>query len=309
MDPDEHVFYMRDGRRLTSMRVAGLALELAFSWVRSGLGVFGVGLPHVANVLVEDVAPNRPDARKCSRTFSVKDVHQQAILAALADILMRLHHAGYALVAALVPQRGHNAKHDLVLEHRVVGQVCRGQHTCEIKMRTYPSNRELMRSDCAGLFQAACHEGCRDSDRWLGQLVVVAELASDGTFMQTRAELLVRGRSRNVPMNVWGYEGRPCVAPPRVAPKAAPRPPAAAAKAAARRPVAMRAPALPKIPWATVWAQLTKYNAAWTTERVALLKGFISMTFKVFKNLGFRKHSKSIQNIQKTLKAFTTIAF
>lgn len=43
MDPDERRFYMPDGRRLTAVRVAGFALELALQWIDS-VGLFGLRL-------------------------------------------------------------------------------------------------------------------------------------------------------------------------------------------------------------------------------------------------------------------------
>lgn len=269
MNPEQHVFFMPDGRRLTAVRVAGLGLEKAFEWVHS-IGLFALQLVHVASVQVDMVAAKCPVARRSSEMFGVKDVHQQAILDAVGDILPRLHAAGYAIVGVIVPQNGYKSAHDLVLEYRQVDGKCNGQYSCELKLRTYPAKRELMRSDCAGLFQTAC----RESTKWLGQFVVVAEISSDGRFLRSRAELLIRDRRRSEAKNVWGWGGRPCVPPQRISEPVAP------VLAPMRA-----APSGPKRPWQTVWAELTKYDASWADERVVLLKDF-------FQKLGGRFKGK-----------------
>ena len=229
-------------------------------------------LAHFARVEVADVTEGTSTTRR-KVTFNVQVGHRQTIMDGIQDALPRLHHAGYARVGVLVPQRGHLAKHGTVFEHRKVGEPCRCQYSCEWKLRSCPAHRREMRKDCAGLFQAACNE----STQWLGQIIVCIEITSDGNFLQTRAELLVRGRSRDEPINLWGWQGAPCLAPPRpnlpvarvhatAAPKAAARPPPV--------PAPMRAAPPPKRPFATVWSNLRKYNASWTTDRVVLLKQF-----------------------------------
>ena len=84
---------------------------------------------------------------------------------AVHDVAARFLNAGFVIVNAVVPQSGyHLCCHDLVLQVWKVGQRCRGESSGELKLRTAPANRELMRKDCAGLFQQAC----RSSEEWLG---------------------------------------------------------------------------------------------------------------------------------------------
>ena len=267
MDPDENKYFMPDKRRLTAVRVAGLALEKAFGWVHK-IGLFALQLAHVASVQVNEVAAQHVDARKSSESFAVKAVHQQAVLDAVGDILPRLHTAGYALAGVTVPQKGHKSAHDLVLEHRRVGVKCEGQYSCELKMRTAPAKRDLMRADCSGLFQTAC----RESTKWLGQLVVVAEISPEGCFLRSRAELLLRNRPRSEAMNLWGWPG------------------GRAAMCAAPAPVPLRVqlalPPASKRPWQTVWADLKKWDASWSDERVVLLKEFFLNLGDSFKGKG-----------------------
>ena len=275
MDPDTSPHYMRDKRRLTAERVAGFALEVAFKWAHA-LGLFGLQLKHVAMVKVDDVAPKRPEATKRSATFAVKDVHQQAVCDATADILPRFNEAGFVVVGVVVPQKDYPAAHDLVLEHRIIGAKCHGQYTCELKLRTLPANRTKMRSDSAGLFQVAC----RSDAKWLGQLVVVAEIDSRGRFVQSRAELLMEDRPRSEPLNLWGWGGRPCAGPPTVDARGqqSVKPPVLVSMRASPPPMMpVRPPLPPKPSWATVWSGLTKYNAGWSApERVVLLKAFFA---------------------------------
>ena len=200
MDPLTNKHYMRDGRLLTPERVAGFALEVAFACVVTH-GLYDLSLAMWASVEVEDVAPKRPENTRRTQCFQVTAKHQQLVFDAVDDIVPRLQELGYAIVNAIVKQAGHHACHDLILELRKVGQRCRGQYSCELRLRTFPSNRLLMRSDCAGLFQVAT----RKSDRWLGQLIVVAEMTSEGKFLKSKAELILRGQPRADAFNLWGY--------------------------------------------------------------------------------------------------------
>ena len=253
------------------MRVAGFALELAFQWLHS-VGLFALGAAHFASVSVSVTEGSSQTLRK--RTFSVLAIHQEAIMRGIQDVLPRLHHAGFVIVGTLVPQKGHCGKHDVVLEHRKIGEPCIGQYSGELKIRTRPAERTLMRGDCAGLFEAAT----RESSKWLGQVIVCIEVSDAGVFLQSRAELVVRGRPRNEAVNLWGWVGAPCLAPPRpnlpgaVQPAARAMPKAVAGPPPAPPP--MRAAPLPKPSFASVWAKLRKYNADWANDRVVLLKQY-----------------------------------
>ena len=207
MDPESGRFFTYDKKRLTRERVAGFALELAFQWLLS-LGQFGLTLAHFARVSLAVSQDTSETTRKV--TFGVQEVHQQAIKDAVDDVLPRLQSAGYRLVNAVVPQKGYSAAHDLVLERCAIGEPCLGQYSGELKLRTYPANRVFMRSDCAGLFRAACAE----STKWLGQVIVCVEISPHGKFVRSRAELLVRGRPRHEASNLWGWVGAPSLAPP-----------------------------------------------------------------------------------------------
>ena len=270
MDPESGRFFTYDKKRLTRERVAGFALELAFQWLLS-LGQFGLTLAHFARVSLAVSQDTSETTRKV--TFGVQEVHQQAIKDAVDDVLPRLQSAGNRLVNAVVPQKGYSAAHDLVLERCAIGEPCLGQYSGELKLRTYPANRVFMRSDCAGLFRAACAE----STKWLGQVIVCVEISPHGKFVRSRAELLVRERPRHEASNLWGWVGAPSLAPP---PKNAPvAPPVVRAvpKAAAGPPRALpptRAAPPPKRPFKQVWDALQKYYASWPTEPVVLLKQF-----------------------------------
>ena len=45
--------------------------------------------------------------------------------------------------------------------------------------------------------------------RWLGQLVVVAEMTSAGKFLKSKAERVLRDQPLDDASNLWGYQGRP----------------------------------------------------------------------------------------------------
>ena len=274
MDPLANKHYMPDGRLLTPERIAGFALEVAFSCVVA-YGLYELKLAMWSEVEVKNVAPKRPEATKRTQRFQVAAKHQQAIMDAVHDIVPRLHQLGYGIVNAIVKQAGHLACHDLVLELRKIGSRCHGHYSCELKLRTSPSNRLLMRSDCAGLFQVAV----RRSKHWLGQLVIVAEVTTAGDFLRSKAELILRDQPRADASNLWGYQGRPVGTPPpppppvsnpqaKAAPKAVPKAaPRAAPKAAPQR------LSLPS--WSVVWGAVAKFSATFTNEQVAKLKDFI----------------------------------
>ena len=275
MGPLTNKHYMPDGRLLTPERVAGFALEVAFSCVVA-YGLYELKLAMWSEVEVKNVAPKRPEATKRTQRFQVAAKHQQAIMDAVHDIVPRLHQLGYGIVNAIVKQAGHLACHDLVLELRKIGSRCHGHYSCELKLRTSPSNRLLMRSDCAGLFQVAV----RRSKHWLGQLVIVAEVTTAGDFLRSKAELILRDQPRADASNLWGYRGRPVGTPPppppppvsnpqaKAAPKAVPKAaPRAAPKAAPQR------LSLPS--WSVVWGAVAKFRATFTNEHVAKLKDFI----------------------------------
>ena len=287
MDPDTRVMFMPDGRRLTPMRVAGFALELAFR-VGHFLGLWELGPPRVALVKVKKVSMGRPENHPRAVECSVAEVHQRAVIKATEDIMPRLTKSGYAIVDVCVSQKGHDAAHDLVLEYRTPGTPCRGQYAGELKLRTSPAHRTAMRKDCASLFKAACD----DSDKWLGQLIIVAEVTGDGEFIRSRAELVVRGCPRTEPVNVWGWEGRPCVAPPQQGPSRArmssipysslPTPPLVSSS--------------PKVSWAKVVKGMKKYTASWAEEDVVKFSDF----FVALEQPGRSKNSDRIlQSCQK----------
>ena len=271
MDPSQRDLFMPDERRLTQIRAAGFALEASFVCVHT-LGLYALTLAVVATVEIERVALGHPGNPKRTITCSVTATHQQAVLDATADIVPRLHQAGYAIVGVKVPQRHSASQHDLVLEFRRPGSTCAGQYSAELKLRTAPANRALMRSDCSKLFTAAC----KDSAKWLGQLIIVAEVSKEGRFLRSRAELLVRGRPRTEALNVWGWDGRPCTGPPLLA---ATRPTQAQHLARHPRPQPgkLRRPRRAVAPraWSEVWTPLEKYDASWTDEKVVLLKAFV----------------------------------
>ena len=142
-----------------------------------------------------------------------------------------------------------------------IGAPCVVQYSGEFKLRTHPANRTLMRNDCAGLFRAACAH----STKWLGQAIICIEISSEGRFVRSRAELVVRGRPRNEPINLWGWIGAPGSAP-------LPRPTIASSP---RAPTPLRtAPPPTTRTFLQVWPQLRKHDADWTTGRVVLLKEF-----------------------------------
>lgn len=272
MDPSKHVHYMPDGRRLTAERVAGFAFELAFVCLLKH-GLVDI-LPSMwMTVDVEKCSPKRPEATPRTACFQVLAVHMQMILDAVNDIASRLQHAGYTMIKAVEKQQGHSAAHDLVLEVRKVGERVQGKYSGELKIRTAPANRAKMRGDCAGLFQAAC----RKSAKWLGQLVIVAEMDAAGRFLRSRAEVIMRGQSRENAVNLWGWGGRPAAAPAPVPPEppqvAAPQ---AQAKAKAKAMVKAQArPAQsPKRAFTAVWNELQKFDVSWSNEKVVLFKEF-----------------------------------
>ena len=205
---------MSDGRRLTSQRVAGFALEKAFQCVLLH-GLFGI-LTSMWSTVDIKCAPKRPEATQRWACFTVQVVHQNMIMEAVCDIVTRLQDVGFVILAAVVNQVGHRARHDLLLEFRKVGQRCTGQYSGELKVRTSPADRARMRSDCSSLFAVAC----RSSQKWLGQLVIVAEITTTGEFIRSRAELIVRGQPRESAANLWGWSGRPRVVPPSPPPNA-----------------------------------------------------------------------------------------
>ena len=264
---------MPDGERLTAMRVAGFALEKALETIHCK-GVWALKGSGVGEVSVQKVAVGRPDANRRTVVCTVSDVHQRAVLAAAEDIAARLREAGCAIVSTIAPQPG-VGDHDLALEHRQTGVPCAGQYSSELKHRTLPAKRELMRKDCAKVWKAAVAE----SSKWLGQLIIVAEISS-GSFIRSRAELVVRGRPREDALNVWGWAGRPCgppapaapAAPAALAAPAAPAAPAPTAAAAQRK--RERGEPMAKKPWGEVWASLRKFDVSWADEKVVILKDF-----------------------------------
>jgi hypothetical protein len=222
-----------------------------------------------ATVDVKRVSFKRPEAAKHTTRLAVAPVHQQALLDAVEDIVPKLQEVGYAVTKAVVPQPGHGADHDLVLEYRKVGHRCQGVFSGELKLRTTPSDREKMRSDCSKLFRVACGK----SKDWLGQLIIVAEVTSQGAFLLSKAELIMRDRPRSEALNLWGYAGRPCLAPPRVVLPVAKVLPRAALPA--RMPPPPPPVAASLATWASVWPGLPKRTAWWTTEDVVQLKTFL----------------------------------
>ena len=270
MDPSQHVHYMPDGRRLTAERVAGFALEVAFVCLVS-YGLFDLVPSMWETVDILGCSPKRSEATARTACFRASQIHVQMVMDAVNDIAARLQHAGYTIVKAVVKQEGHRAAHDLVLEVRKIGQHVLGQYSGELKLRTAPANRLRMRGDCAGLFQAAC----RCSTKWLGQLVISVEMDNAGRFIRSRAELIVRGQSRDQAINVWGWEGRPAAAPFPQSPQITGNV-QAQAKATAMVKALARSPARPVQPlkraWTAIWDELDKYSASWSSEPVALLQ-------------------------------------
>ena len=228
------------------------------------MGLWALTLGHLATVAVKKVSLGRPENRAGTVTCRVAEVHQEALLAATEDVADRLHDAGYAIIGVVVPERRSLSAHDLVLDYRRKPRA-KGKYSCDLKLRTEPSSRDAMRRDSAGVFAIAC----QNDPRWLGQIIIVAEVSKGGHFLRSRAELLMRGR-RDVPVNLWGWPGRTAQAPPLpirvlpVAPSPAPVPP----------PRSLRSPTPMMRPWADVWLLLEKYDAEWTGEQVVKLKDF-----------------------------------
>ena len=279
MDTDAGFFYTYDGKRLTVARVVGFALELGFQWVLI-VDQFDVRMAHFSAVEVQVFESTSKTKRKV--TFGVEHVHQQTIKEAVDDVSPRLHFAGYVIVGAVVPQPRHLAKHDVVVEHRKIGEPCLGKYSGELKLRTFPAKRSLMRSDCAGLFAKAC----QNFTKWLGQVIICIEMTSEGGFLRSRAELLVRGRSRNRPMNLWGWLGASSLSPPSPNPPIEAPMARAIPKAAASPPRALpplRAAPQPTPGFNAVWQKLWKYNVDWTTDHVVLLKKFFEEMCPCFK--------------------------
>jgi hypothetical protein len=207
---------------------------------------------------VKKVSLGRPENSARTVICTVAEVHQKALLAATDDVAARLQDAGYAIIGAVVPEPGSLSAHDLVLDYRKPPRS-KGKYACDLKLRTEPAMRNAMRTDSAAVFATAC----RNDKRWLGQVIIVAEVSKDGEFLRSKAELLMRGR-RGEPVNLWGWGGRPALAPPP--PRRVPPPPAPV------MPPPTPAPTL--VPWAVVSAALDTYDAFWTSEDVAKLKDF-----------------------------------
>jgi hypothetical protein len=271
MDPAERVLFMPDHKRLTVQRVAGFAFEKAFKIIHSG-GSFALTPASISSVRVSKVSLGRAGNSPIpSLSVVVSPSYQQAVVDAATNIACRLHGLGWAIVGVTVPQRGSTA-HDLVLEHRKLGVPCRGQYSCELKLRTAPANREAMRRDCSRLFQAACGE----SHGWLGQIIVVAEMSDTAAFIVSKAELIRTGQNRADAVVLWGWEGRPCAAPSVVPPARVP-----AAPPALPAPVALQPQREPRRryvvprPWTEVWGAVSKHDATWTDEQTAVFKDWL----------------------------------
>ena len=256
MDPEQGNYYMLDRRRLTAVRVAGVALELAFEWVYK-VGLFGLRSSQLACVEVGKVASPNADSKRRKMSFEVKPVHRRAIYDGVQDALPRLSAAGYHTTGVLASQEGHLAKHGAVLEYRQLGMKVLGEYSCELKLRTFPAKRELARGDCASLFTVACSE----SKDWRGQRVLIIEITNEGDFLRSCCELLVRGKSRKEPVNVWDWTGRTALLPPPsvgAAPQVVAHPKVLAAPRALAAP--MRAAPTPKRPFTTVRSELHKFD-------------------------------------------------
>ena len=279
MDVSKRKLYIAEGNKtrvVVPNVLTGLALEKAFLALKEKRVLGRVVEDDVRAVFVKRARPDSPSAEPRRLLCSVPQPGE--VLKMLWDISYRLHASGYVLIDAQRPEPGFG-DHDLVLDVRpepgARPQV--GVLSCELKVRGEPANRALMRSDCSRLFQAACDR----SPDWLGQLVVVAEVAADGCFLRSRAEYLPRGR-RDEPVNLWGWPGRACQACP-LAPV-----PMRNALAPASRPLAhasepRRAPSVPaalparaaKKPWSEVREELQKYEAPWSDEKVARLAQYL----------------------------------
>jgi hypothetical protein len=198
IDPDAQQMYCTKGRRLTPMRVAGLAFENAMRAVYLN-GIWTLREELVSTVDFNSVSRHAPDGPRGTVTFLVAEPHRRALLSAAEDVAVKLQEYGYAMVGAVVDEPG-CAQHDLVLDFRKQPRAA-GKFSCELKFLTAPADLQWVRERSAPLFLQACE---RSSD-WVGQVIVVVEVTRSGDFLRSRAELLLKG-SRDAPHRIWGWD-------------------------------------------------------------------------------------------------------
>ena len=198
MDPDERIAFCSKGRRITPMRVAGLAFENVIRFVHL-YGIWGLSNDIVRTVDFGSVSLDRADGPRGVVTFLVADRYKEALLLAGEDVAVELHNSGFVIIGTIVDEPG-STQHDMVLDYRRRPRRG-GKYSGELKFYTAPANYRSARAKCFPLFQVACD---RDP-MWLGQLIIVVEVSSTGSFVRSRGELLPRD-ARESPQLLWGWE-------------------------------------------------------------------------------------------------------
>ena len=159
------VVFCTNGRRITPMRVAGLAFESVMRFVHLH-GIWSLTNDIVRTVEFSAVSLDRADGPRCAATFLVADRYKEALLLAGEDVAVKLHESGFAIIGTIVDEPG-STQHDMVLDYRRRPRRA-GKYSCELKVYSAPANYRSARARCFPLFEVACS---RDP-AWLGQVVV-----------------------------------------------------------------------------------------------------------------------------------------
>ena len=221
----------KNGRKVDSLRVAGLLAEVALkASTRSGLSALTTGdLPSCVDMNL--------DGRRGQREVQAYEADRVLAVNVARAVRVRLHKFGFELMD--VVSRGGGGQRDMVLE--VVDPELSGgcqlkRISCELRCRRLWSQagRLTVRSAC----QTECVDQCdwwlREAvtGKWSGRLVVLAEFPQSGDDFALRADYTpVGGKSRGL----FGWPGsRGTLAPTLPQPAALPRAPGLSRAAAAK---------------------------------------------------------------------------
>ena len=89
VDPHTEIAYCPKGRRLTPMRVAGLAFEYAMRVIYLR-GIWALSDEDVATVVFGSVSRDVPDGPRGNVTFLVAEPHRRALLIAAEEVACKL---------------------------------------------------------------------------------------------------------------------------------------------------------------------------------------------------------------------------